>query len=62
MPIRFASFLLIAALILSPHLTGACAGQSPGGSRQSIVWTHTVNCAATGNGLRKTAGRDDTSD
>ncbi|HKP85665.1 MAG TPA: PQQ-binding-like beta-propeller repeat protein [Blastocatellia bacterium] len=62
MPIRLASSLLIAILILSPAFTVRSVGQSADGSRQSIIWTNTVNCAVTGNSLYKTAGRDDTSD
>jgi polyvinyl alcohol dehydrogenase (cytochrome) len=62
MPIRLASSLIIAALILSPAFTVTSTGQSADGSRQAIIWTNTVNCAATGASLQKTAGRDDTSD
>jgi polyvinyl alcohol dehydrogenase (cytochrome) len=62
MPIRIASSFLIAVLILSPAFTLTSTGQSADGSRQSIIWTNTVNCTATGNSLQKTAGRDDTSD
>jgi outer membrane protein assembly factor BamB len=62
MLIRLASSLLIAALILSPAFTITSTGQSADASRQSIIWTNTVNCTATGTSLQKTAGRDDTSD
>jgi polyvinyl alcohol dehydrogenase (cytochrome) len=62
MLIRLASSFLIAALILSPAFTITSTGQSADASRQSIIWTNTVNCTATGTSLQKTAGRDDTSD
>jgi polyvinyl alcohol dehydrogenase (cytochrome) len=62
MLIRLASSLLVAVLILSPAFTISSTGQSADGSRQSIIWTNTINCTATGNSLQKTAGRDDTSD
>ncbi|HEX8183389.1 MAG TPA: PQQ-binding-like beta-propeller repeat protein, partial [Blastocatellia bacterium] len=62
MPTRLASSFLIIAAILSPVFTLTSTGQSSDGSRQAIIWTNTINCAATGNSLQKTAGRDDTSD
>ncbi|MFP5264405.1 MAG: PQQ-binding-like beta-propeller repeat protein [Blastocatellia bacterium] len=62
MLIRLASSLLIAALVFPPAFTVASAAQSGEGSRQSVIWTNTVNCTAAGNSLYKTAGRNDTSD
>src|ERR1041384_751897 len=37
-------------------------GGGGGGSTQSVVWTNTVNCTASGSSLRKTSGLDDTPD
>ncbi|HKP88227.1 MAG TPA: hypothetical protein VJZ26_19135, partial [Blastocatellia bacterium] len=40
----------------------APASNGSDGSRQNIVWAGLVRCAATANGLQKTAGRDDSPD
>ena len=59
---RFASSLVIAALIVSPALTTRTAGQSNDDSRQNVTWTGLTNSVVSGNSLQKTAGLNDTAD
>lgn len=59
MPIRLASYLLIAILI-SPALTPPSVGQVA--PPQSVTWTNVTNCTIAGNSLQKTAGRSDSAD
>jgi polyvinyl alcohol dehydrogenase (cytochrome) len=61
MLIKGLSFLLLAALIISPAFISRTAAQTTDG-RQSVVWTSVVNCSVAGSSLQKTAGRDDTAD
>jgi len=61
MLIKGLSYLLLAALIVSPAFTTRTVAQS-GDGRQAIVWMNVVNCSVNGSSLEKTAGRDDTAD
>lgn len=58
MPIRLASYLLIAILI-SPELTAPSMGQAP---PQNVNWINVINCTIAGASLQKTAGRTDSAD
>ena len=59
MPMRLASYLLI-ALLISPALTPSSVGQVA--PPQNVTWTNVTNCTIAGNSLQKTAGRSDSAD
>lgn len=59
MPIRLASYFLIAILI-SAGLTPSSSGQVA--PPQNVTWTNATNCTIAGNSLQKTAGRSDSAD
>src|SRR5215510_13272763 len=63
MLVRLTSSLIIASItLLPPALSTGSADQTADPSRQSVVWTNTINCTVNGESVTKTAGRDDTSD
>ncbi|MFL6214632.1 MAG: fibronectin type III domain-containing protein [Blastocatellia bacterium] len=49
-------------VLTPPGGTSGGGGGGGGGASQNVVWTGMVNCTASGNGLQKTSGRDDTPD